>query len=119
LNACEDPEPFDRRHSLEAALGGLLHSAGEGRAPFDEIEKEIAANRPICARMVKDSDRDRVVEAAHFVIIVGCGVIDEVPHVQVVDPEGSTFLGPLEQFEDAYGKEWIWVATYFLKDLKA
>jgi hypothetical protein len=113
-----DPEKLDRTASLQTALEkvGLFHSAMEGRAPFDEIVKEIQADRPICARIVKDRDGDGVVEGAHFVAISGFGWIDGVEHVQVEDPEGSTFIGPLATFRDNYGKEWTWVATYFVKD---
>lgn len=113
-----DPEKLDRTASLQTALEkvGLFHSAMPGRAPFDEIMKEIQADRPICARIVKDRDGDGVVEGAHFVAISGFGRIDGVEHVQVEDPEGSTFIGPLATFRDNYGKEWTWVATYFVKD---
>ena len=116
--ACAERQRFDRPASLELALKsvGRFQNAGEGRAPFDEIQKEISQNRPICARIVKDGNGDGIVESAHFVVIVGCGLIDGVEYVRVEDPEGSSFIGPLATFRDNYAKEWIWVATYFLKD---
>lgn len=117
-DACADPRPFDRVASLEVALDrvGMLHNAEDGRAPFDEIQAEIGKNRPLCARIVKDRNGDGIVESAHFVVIVGCGIIDGVPHVRVEDPEGSSFIGPLATFQDNYGKEWTWVSTYFIKE---
>jgi hypothetical protein len=114
--ACSNPAPFNEPESLEKALRtiGHLHNAGIGTAPFDEIEKEIAADRPICARIVWDRNGDRLIEGAHFVVIVGCGVVAKVPHVIVDDPHGFRFNGPLEVFSHQYRSYGVWLATYFV-----
>jgi hypothetical protein len=96
---------------------GRLRGSGVGVAEFAHIQSEIAAGRPICARIVRDDDKNGRVDGAHFVVIVGWKIQDGTPHVSIADPllESSEWM-PLETFCTNYRFQGVWQATYYMKD---
>ncbi len=123
--ACANRARFnepDRLHLALEALGISNGATARSRAKFDVIRSEIDRNRPVCARVLWDSDGNRVAEGAHFVVIGGYEQSGNDQIIQVFDPAADPLVPEprisewhYSVFKDQYRDCGVWVDTYFIK----
>ena len=78
---------------------------------FEEVQKEIDAGRPVCARIKWDGF------GAHFVVLTGYEILRSGDrHVHVEDPAHPSSIVEYEEFRDAYYTDGTWVETYTVRE---
>ena len=127
-DACSDKAAFNRQMPMEFTLKELdllKDFATGGYASFDLIKSEVAAGRPVVARIAWDPNNDGLEDSAHFVAITGWSTNNGEPTVYVLDPQGSAGLTatpspcPYDKLIKAYLNSGHWVSTFFVSDLGA
>jgi hypothetical protein len=129
---CRHKAVYNTPQSLKATLEAIqrLDQAYINQiASFEQIQAEIAARRPVCARIAWDPLGTGFEDGAHFVTIVGWEIRNNLRLLKVCDPwSGSVPEGappdatPVEvsydEFRIGYNDVGKWVATYFVKELQ-
>lgn len=124
--ACANRAAFNLPDKLQLALDELEISNGppraRARARFDVIQREIDRDRPVCARVLWDSDGNRRAEGAHFVVIAGyedSGADQRIlvfdPAVDPPGPEPRISEWSYAKFRTQYREIGVWVDTYYVK----
>lgn len=118
LDCCREDKPLcDRSQILSqvfAVTGNLVGDAHPDIVAFDEIRREIDADRPVCARI----GWRPTLEGGHFVTITGYQVTDGVTYLDVEDPSDEDSFADnrrsmtLEAFTSAYDQMGEWTWTY-------
>ncbi len=103
------------------AIGALRTDSLQRRLTFAELQSELLARRPVCARIEWEGG------GAHFVVISGFAVSpDGVKLVYVSDPlleESDVVVCGFDDlaegdYSDGYGGDGRWVETYLLQPPK-
>ncbi|MDP3898982.1 MAG: papain-like cysteine protease family protein [Mesorhizobium sp.] len=103
---CNQPWYLDRALTIVDCLSRMNSSLES----FPIVQREIAATRPLCARIGWSSG------GGHFVAIAGWQVTaDGVDYYHVHDPIWGVQILPRHVFETAYRSNGSWTHSYFVR----
>jgi hypothetical protein len=97
---------------LQDALASIGRSRGAipQAYSFEEVQTEIDAGRPVCARIEWASG------GAHFVALDGYRVLPSgAQHIHVADPLNPPSEVDFDEFKSAYHGEGTWTGTYLVR----
>jgi hypothetical protein len=111
--SCSHPENFNEPRRLQEGLrivGNLREPPLRNPVSFKTIQREIAANRPVCARIAWDGG------GAHFVVIDGCTAFKSgFQQLHVADPDAGPSVVSYNELVSGYRYRGEWTDTFFLR----
>ncbi len=111
-NCCAQPADCNEAWYLQGALRtvGRLNGTLGRPLPYDEIDAQLAAYLPVCARIAWDGG------GGHFVVIRGCRPSSSGELlVDVADPWYLDSTLTYEDFRDRYQHHGKWKGTYLVQ----
>jgi Papain-like cysteine protease AvrRpt2 len=112
VKCCANPKPCNKEEHLETALSavGNLRQAMTRPLDFDEVQEELDAGLPVCARIGWTGGGGHFVTLAGYKRLRSGGI-----KVHVADPKWGSSIVEFEEFRASYMGRGEWTDTFLVK----